>query len=109
MDDLITWLRAQLDEDQWHAEEAQRSSGAHIRLAIGKHGGPLFICADPARMHAEVEAKRRILAEHRIEDTGADVMPRACRRCGSFGNCLTVRLLALPYADRPGYREEWRP
>ncbi|WP_044385912.1 DUF6221 family protein [Streptomyces cyaneogriseus] len=21
----------------------------------------------------------------------------------------TLRLLALPYADRPGYREEWRP
>lgn len=23
--------------------------------------------------------------------------------------CPTLRLLALPYADRPGYREEWRP
>jgi hypothetical protein len=23
--------------------------------------------------------------------------------------CETLRLLALPYADQPGYREEWRP
>lgn len=23
--------------------------------------------------------------------------------------CSTLRLLALPYSDRPGYREEWRP
>jgi hypothetical protein len=25
------------------------------------------------------------------------------------GDCSTVRLVALPHADRPGYREEWRP
>jgi hypothetical protein len=23
--------------------------------------------------------------------------------------CMTLRLIALPYTDRPGYREEWRP
>ncbi|QNS08333.1 DUF6221 family protein [Streptomyces xanthii] len=23
--------------------------------------------------------------------------------------CATLRLLALPYADRPGYHEDWRP
>jgi hypothetical protein len=23
--------------------------------------------------------------------------------------CRTVRLLAVRHADRPGYREEWRP
>jgi hypothetical protein len=23
--------------------------------------------------------------------------------------CLTVRLLALPSAGRPGYRDQWRP
>jgi hypothetical protein len=28
---------------------------------------------------------------------------------GADWPCLTLRLLALPYADRPGYREEWRP
>lgn len=45
-------------------------------------------------------------------------MERHCLTCTSAqawdekageSNCLTLRLLAPPYADRPGYREEWRP
>jgi hypothetical protein len=73
-----------------------------------------------------VGAKRRILDEHK---------PRGltCRVCCGEGYieeyydheteqewteeirhdlsapCPTLRLLALPYADRPGYRDEWRP
>jgi hypothetical protein len=47
----------------------------------------------------EIEAKRRIvdryawLREH--GDTG--------------GTAWVLPLLALPYADRPGYRDGWRP
>lgn len=50
---------------------------------------------DPARVLAECEAKRRILELHRDL---VDLDDRA-----------TLRYLALPYADREGYREEWRP
>lgn len=64
---------------------------------------------DPARVLAEVEAKRRILHEHEHEEAHPALMPHTCRRCGSFGWCLTVRLLALPFSDRPGYDETWRP
>jgi hypothetical protein len=32
-----------------------------------------------------------------IEDLAKDPYP-----------CATLRLLALPYADRPGYRKEWK-
>ena len=46
MDDLITWLRAQIDDDESTADH---------------------------------------------------------------GPCFVIRCLALPYANRPGYREEWRP
>jgi hypothetical protein len=39
----------------------------------------------------------------------------ACGTCGSVDDspvewpCDTVLALALPYADHPDYREEWRP
>lgn len=110
-DDLITWLRAQLDEDEvaafdasaeWQAEashlwaETTEEAAAHIR----RH--------DPARVLAEVEAKRRIVDEHKHVGLDASAGPtRTCWRCNSFDWCPTLRLLALPYADRSGYREEW--
>lgn len=61
---------------------------------------------DPARVLREIDAKRKIIAEH-------DVYSRPLGErmdCQSYDfPCTTLRLLALPYADRPGYREEWRP
>jgi hypothetical protein len=67
---------------------------------------------NPARVLAEVEAKRRILDEHYPVDTGDRI---SCASCGEIHccpepwPCLTACLLALPYADRPGYRPEWKP
>jgi len=60
---------------------------------------------------AEVDAKRRIIDLH-------DDVSGGCRTCmdAELSNdgpdaaawpCPTLRLLALPYADHPGYREEW--
>jgi hypothetical protein len=60
---------------------------------------------DPARVLAEVDAKRRILDEHAPDRQGY------CPTCNDNtveAPCHTVRLLALPMADRPGYLEEWR-
>lgn len=86
---------------------------------------PDTVRARARRVLAECEAKRRILKEHAPIGGG-------CRRCASWEDsegdnpdcdevpataippaawfpCVTVRLLALPYADHPDYREEWRP
>lgn len=67
---------------------------------------------DPARVLAEVEAKRRILEEHGPDERH----PWECRACaGRYGDdgypipCPTVRLVALPFAGREGYLDEWRP
>lgn len=49
----------------------------------------------PTRVLAECESKRKLLAWY---GDGEDV--------GDGGQFL--QLLALPYADRPGFREEWR-
>ncbi|MFE9845791.1 DUF6221 family protein [Streptomyces goshikiensis] len=65
---------------------------------------------DPARVLAEVDVKRQVL--DRYEE-------QACLLANHMGGILTkylveellrtVRLLALPYADRPGYLDKWRP
>lgn len=54
----------------------------------------------PARVHAEVETKWAVLthAEDALRDDPTDEMAHHL-----------LRVLALPYADQPGYREEWRP
>lgn len=118
MDDLVQWLTACLDEDERLARATRMNKiTAHVSFNDTKSlswGGdhdtfstegmlaPLaehIAAHDPARVLREVEAKRRIvdryawLREH--GDTG--------------GTAWVLPLLALPYADRPGYREEWRP
>lgn len=55
---------------------------------------------DPARVLAECEAKRRIVERCSAVDYA---MPSTYLAHGILG------LLALPYADHPDYREEWRP
>lgn len=67
---------------------------------------------DPARVLREVEAKRRILDLHKVGRYGecetCDVGAQSCGCCGwGESPCDTVRLLALPYADQPNYRQEW--
>lgn len=69
---------------------------------------------------ARIAVDRQILAIH----TGSHECPSADDACGYWQpgtkwhdgeewvinpECPTVRLLALPHADRPGYQESWRP
>lgn len=163
MSDLVTWLRAQLDEDERVARAAGAVAAPPWRWA--HQSGPLkyglvgthpvnprldawvvpaaspdvyphrdtaahMECWDPARVLAEVETKRRILDAYL--PAGADPHPGlpcinypdqdpaeydeydSCHRHVEANRYLlrhdhVVRLLALPYADRPGYRAEWRP
>ncbi len=68
---------------------------------------PHFARWDPARVMAECETKRRIVALEQewlteMEDI-LGKLPEVHR--GS----LTLALLALPYAAHPDYQEEWRP
>jgi hypothetical protein len=138
-DDLVTWLRAQLDDDERVAQEASGDArvtgasrgykysrpgdiyaishkGTPARIAQGTRCGPDISAEqssdhiarhDPARVLAEVAAKRAIIDEH------APVVDGSQGRRWFVGSesqsSLTLRLLALPYADQPGYREEWRP
>ncbi|MHB9857649.1 DUF6221 family protein [Streptomyces sp. YIM S03343] len=77
-------------------------------LNVGDADKAYFAAHDPVRVLRETDARRRIIAEHALNgwvcstcDDG-EVPPQAFP-------CPTLRLLALPYADKPGYREEWAP
>lgn len=68
---------------------------------------------DPARVLREVEAKRRIVELHsetELQNDEGENVGAGCADCAHFDwPCETLRLLALSYADHPGYDESWRP
>jgi hypothetical protein len=65
---------------------------------------------DPARVLAECDAKRRIVTEHQSARAAADADPSdVSAKIGAFAFEIAMRAAAVPLADRPGYREEWRP
>ena len=133
--DLVEFLNARLDEDEQAARAAGDDRWAlipvyedatirHGRMpeprsiqmveANGEEVGNVHGVAhaehiarhDPARVLAEVDAKRQVVAyvAGELEDKGGDnpwwyedkLRPVLC-------------LLALPYADHPDYDEAWRP
>lgn len=96
VDDLITWLRAQLDDDE-------RVIAAILLRILDLHAG-----------------------EHDCPEMVTGTYPADWPEAAPWGKagepwahpsiehfeagepCPTVRTLAQPYADRPGFRKEWR-
>ncbi|MFE6893956.1 DUF6221 family protein [Streptomyces sp. NPDC057694] len=125
MHDLVRWLGAQLDAD------TRRASSLHaldcdihaylqghlesVKAAMSMfHEAPGAVCdcGVPARVLREVDAERRILARFRDALTEAESPDHLVS--GPARTALLVvepiaKDLAAVYADRPGYREEWRP
>lgn len=56
----------------------------------------------------EIDAKRRIVALH-CDERGGDPSCSSIDYPEKAGDCETLRALALPYANHPDYRAEWRP
>lgn len=99
MNDLITWLRAQLDEAERHGE-------AYLREVLETR-----LEHDARFRLAEVEAKRKLLDAWPQDEHDPTVRFGDWTTCGD--DCVqgvfleVVKLLAQPYAGRPGWREEW--
>lgn len=128
MDDLVTWLRAQLDEDEQAARrlpeghrlyvdddgcvEQPREQWSDGTDRLPNHHNTWLLMYDRAERLAEVEAKRHILDEYATWAEGHDEK-QAHRFIGSTSGlaamAMVIRLLAKPYAGREGWREEWRP
>lgn len=137
MDDLVEWLRAQLDEDEWIAWEADGSTGKldmdwsfhpeddsdisgrvlarryYVVVSDTPAGTGRHIAEhDPRRVLREIDAKRQILAAYEQALGDAEFPDHLVSRPAQVA-LLTlepvVRHLATVYAGRPGYREGWRP
>lgn len=63
---------------------------------------------DPDRVLRDVAARRLVLTHH-TRTPGKKHPGFDCAWCGMHWPCFDIRAAALPYDDRPGYREEWRP
>jgi hypothetical protein len=117
-EDLVAWLRVQIDEDERDASDVHLSGcDVHTRIEGDPWPGPCD-CGWPAQILAEVEAKRRILDRYEeavrraATKPGYDAVARletALAKVTAPELERVVRLLALPYAGRDGWREEWRP
>lgn len=159
MSELVDWLRAQLAADErdalcatfcdpedsasgdfteWHVDApnprwpvAVNVANGTAIVAAGYNGAYEHIARwDPARVLAEVAAKRRIIEhvsswQHDDPDGGGyyscPLVPGSSRAededwdgtscwCGVVARQMAILgPLALPYAGRDGWREEWRP
>jgi hypothetical protein len=136
---LVEFLRARLAEDEalageappgpWHIGNAvDPTQPCNVHTFPGARmvaDGLNWLVAEhiarqnPARVLAEVEAKQQIIDAHK--PSRPEYRPRrefVCETCSTAqawdgeaneANCLTLRLLALPFASHPNYREEWKP
>lgn len=111
MNDLAEFLLARIADDSSLARLADRDAQALRPItddltdpADGDHRVTHMFRWSPARVLAECEAKRRIV-EHYLAELNSHQSGWDARAPQDY----PLRALALPYADHPDYREEWRP
>lgn len=111
MSDLSEFLLARIAEDEAVAQKAERAryerEGVHYALDSTPRFDPLHsqvpVRLDLTRVLAECEAKRRLI------EAVVDKDPFDAMGAESAYEVLILSHLALPYADHPDYRDEWRP
>jgi hypothetical protein len=113
MDDLVQFLRARLDEDERRARRAIDGPRNQF-VSADEDIDPLLFDEDgtfalPARVLAEVDAKRRIVDRMAGMLAAAEGDSEVDHYGGLDAAEGTLELLALPFADHPVYRDEWRP
>ena len=130
MDDLIAFLAARVGARQAlimqavnKAKAGESMNRGETKVAVEQRiRGLIDLELDVVnQMINEIEATRRILLAHRT--TVSEKVPGFplygseywCETChvpadeAGSNWCLTLRLLALPYADHADYSERWRP
>jgi len=120
---LTEFLLARIAEDETVAIEVRDSHDPLTWAAsdypdtgawgMGAGDGPsgyYSVVIDPDRVLADCDAKRRIVALEPTEtpdDLDGFTREWELGQAAALGSVLS--LLALPYADHPDYRKEWRP
>ncbi len=99
---LPEFLLARIAEDEAAARDLVEALWpGEDRYIIGGLGVYPPAAIIPAKMLAECDAKRRIVALHTDNEFAELDYPRL----ESWG---ILQLLALPYADHPDFKPEWR-
>ncbi|MFE6500757.1 DUF6221 family protein [Kitasatospora sp. NPDC057738] len=117
--DLLQFLAARLDEDTAKAvpnlatrglgDEGTYPDYRALSTSDTDAADAYLRTFNPRRILAEVDAKRRIIAEHPWRREPDWPSGRQCRQCATEYPCTTLRLLVLPYAGHCDYRPEWAP
>jgi hypothetical protein len=105
-DRLVEFLLARIGEDESKTGVPDPQDERTWSIDPGVGDWPMI---SPARILAECYAKRRIIDEIRIfpDVYSCDAAYNESQECNVSE--MTLRLLALPYADHPDYDESWRP
>ena len=92
---LTEFLLARIHDREAVAHDIQHTERPGVVPMVQVFGGGALIreMVDPAHILAECAAKRRIVNPVWWSEAGGQVL----------------ELLALPYADHPDYRAEWKP
>lgn len=136
MDDLIAFLKARLTEDEQTAQRSETQHWRYVRvddvtpdhsiefgervcIDIGMTGDDFMRPGearhaarhDPARVLREVEARRQRIEHYlkvcELADPNRNPAQEYVLAKGAAEKSLMFD--ALPHADHPGFREEWRP
>lgn len=121
MSDLVEFLLARIAEDEaplaGHLQPGDEVDGTfYCACYEGDFGSPHLdeVAPNGARLFAECRAKRRIVQEAIDEELTAQAQDDMVGDLDGtvFAEATALRrvlmLLALPYADHPDYRDEWR-
>jgi hypothetical protein len=107
MNDLIEFLEREITADEALAAEAKKVTGidwcAEGPYVTDNYYGDVLhaaweAVADHAVRHEPVRVLRECAAKRQ--------MIEAVQTC--YVGVMALRILAGPYADRPGFRDEWR-
>src|SRR4051812_5406867 len=112
MSDLTGFLLARVDEDEATAADKHDMYACDYER-VYRLGSRVCECTQPARVLAECEAKRAIVAllltsDAFVSQAIGDVQEAAARQGRSVAR-IACEALATVYADHPDYDEEWRP
>lgn len=106
MDELIAFITARLDDDEQIAWAMPGPSREH-REAVGNRD--YLTPVDPARVLADVAAKRKLLDWLQAVAKFMDLDELSWWRLAGHADVdEALRLLALPYAGHPDFQAEWR-
>lgn len=117
-EDLTTWLLQQIAEDERIAgplpADGYPKHDSRVLSVKGTMDVPWPDRWNPVIVLAECDAKRRLLRLAERMDREAQEQARSDGQpmpefIGDTRAREIRQTVALPYADRPGFRKEWRP